>query len=766
MHAPKTQMRFVGASFDKPRSILGRRVRALYRSAPVTAVRKALRRAGDISPPARVLKWICTQESPTGGIRVNSAQSFSYPEVTGYLVPTLLAYGERDLAVRLVRWLLCIQRANGAYADPDRAEPCVFDTAQALRGLLAAKDVVPESLAAARRASDFICGEMIASGSRGFGERYSGSIPESVHLYVLPPLQLAAAVLGRADYRKAVEHCLDYYSKPDACSLNSQLHFLGYELEALIDLGRADLAVPVLDHLRRQQACDGSVAGVGGARWICSSGLAQLALCWYKIGDWEPADKALAWLEKHQTAGGGFFGSYGSKASYFPDVEVPWAAKFYLDAHRLRLRLFVEHNINFFPSDVSREDGRAQAILKLIRSGDRVIELGCGKGRFLKIVRQAYPDSRCTGVDISPRMLAELPSDIQRLEGSLESVSCPDESFDVVFSAEAIEHSANPEAAVTEMIRLTRSGGWVVVIDKQRSHWGRLVTVPWEWWPEPDYIAELLSRGCDEVTYEAVTYDGHPADGLMVVWRGRKRSRLGGAEWKGVLISPSSQQDVVRRVQFHQISPWAQEMLRSTDSGEQVLEVGSGTGEISLALAQAGRAVAIMDLSPQSLDFTRSCARDLRVGIQSICADATRGLPFRDAQFDVVWSSGLIEHFSSKERRDILREMCRTTRERVVILVPNGASLAYRVGKALQEVEGRWPYGVEIPILSLRDDFEAVGLRLISEHSVGAAHSLSFLPLGHPLRDALSVWLDEKSIATTMRDCNQGYLLVAHGRKR
>lgn len=759
-------MRFVGDSLGKPSSMLRRQLRALYRSAPVTAIRKTLPRAADISPPARVLKWIRTQESPSGGIRVNSAHSFSYPEVTGYLVPTLLAYGERDLVVRLVRWLLCIQRASGAYADPDRAEPCVFDTGQALRGLLAAKDVVPEALEAARRASDYICGEMIASGSRGFGERYSGKIPESVHLYVLPPLRLAAAVLGCADYRQAVEYCLDYYSKPDVCNVDSQLHFLGYELEALIDLDRADLAVPVLDHLRRQQACDGSVPGVTGARWVCSSGLAQLALCWYKIGDWEPADKALAWMEKHQTSGGGFFGGYGPKASYFPNVEVPWAAKFYLDAHRLRLRLFVERNVNLFPAEVSREDGRAQAILKLIRSGDRVIELGCGKGRFLKIIRQVYPDSSCTGVDISPRMLAELPSDIQCLEGSLESVSCPDESFDVVFSGEAIEHSANPEAAVTEMIRITRPGGWVVVIDKQRSHWGRLVTVPWEWWPQPDYIAGLLSRGCDEVTYEPITYDGHPADGLMVVWRGRKRSRLGDSEWKDILISRSSQQDVVRRVQFHQISPWAQEMLRSSHSGEQVLEVGSGTGEISLSLAQAGRAVTVMDLSLQSLDFTQSCAWDLRVGIQAICADATHGLPFRDAQFDVVWSSGLIEHFSSKERRWILREMWRTTKERVVVLVPNGASLAYRVGKALQEVEGRWPYGVEVPILSLRDDFEAVGLRLVSEYSVGAAHSLSFLPLGHPLRDALSVWLDEKSLATAMRDCNQGYLLVAHGRKQ
>jgi ubiquinone/menaquinone biosynthesis C-methylase UbiE len=757
-------MKSIGGSFGTTTTRLRQQVRSLYRSVPVTAMRKALRRAGDISAPARALRWTCAQESPTGGIRVNAAHSFSYAEVTGYLIPTLLTYGELELVVRLVRWLVCIQRGSGAYADPDRGEPCVFDTGQALRGLLAASEIVPEALQAARRASDYLCAEMVSLGAGGFGERYKGNIPESVHLYVLPPLCLAAQVLGRPEYQQAAERCLEYYANRDPVNVNSQLHFIGYKLEALIDLDRVDLAVPVLDRLRSEQGSDGSVRGFSDAPWICSSGLAQLALCWYKTGHWEPADRALAWMEKHQTPEGGFFGSYGPKASYFPKVEVPWAVKFYLDAHRLRVRLFMERNVNFFPSEVSKEDGRVEAILKLIRSGDHVLEVGCGKGRFLKVVRQVYSDSRCTGVDISPRLLEEAPSDIQRLDGSLESIPCPAGNFDVVFSVEAIEHSANPGAAVAEMIRVTRPGGWVVVIDKQRNHWGRLATVPWEWWPEPEYIAELLSRGCDHVTYEPVRYDNHPADGLMIVWRGRKRSGLGGSEWKEVLTSPSLQQDVARRVQFHQISPWAQDVIRSTGTGEQVLEVGSGTGEISLSMAQAGRQVAILDLSLESLHFTQCCASDLQVKIRAICADATRGLPFPEGQFDLVWSSGLIEHFSSPERRRILREMWRVTRERVVVLVPNGASLAYRVGKALQEVEGRWPYGLEIPILSLREDFEAVGLRLVAEYSVGAAHSLSFLPLEHPLREALAVWLDEKSPAS-MRDCNQGYLLVAHGRK-
>jgi malonyl-CoA O-methyltransferase len=719
----------------------------------------------DLSPASRALEWIRAHELPTGGIRVHSRHACASPEATGYLIPTLLQYGERELTLRLVRWLLCIQRADGSYPGPDDGKSYVFDTGQVLRGLLAAIEIEPRAKDAAMRAADYLCREMHDQGRGGFGNRYGGIIPESVHLYVLPPLLQAAEVFQNPRYREMAENCMAYYlSHPDFLRVDDLTHFLAYQLEALIDLGRADLAIPVLDELEKQQKSDGSVRGVGGAKWVCAPGLAQLAICWYKIGRWEPADKALAWLERHQRPSGGFLGSYGPGASYFPSVEIPWAAKYYLDAHRLRVLSFMERNANIFPSEVSLEDGRLQAILAVIRPGDRVVEVGCGKGRFLKAIRQVYPDTQCTGVDISPALLAHLPPDIERLEGALECVPCPDDSFDVVFSVEAIEHSANVEAAVRELIRIARPGGWVIIVDKQQSAWGRLACPPWERWPDADYLARLLRRGCDNVSYQAVSYDGHPADGLMLVWRGQKRSRLTGSEWHEVLISPSSQQAVVERVRHGRLSEWAQLILLETSPGEKVLEIGSVTGEISLHLAQAGREVTALDYSAESLAFIQRCAADLGVTIKTVQADASQPLPFTDDQFDCVWSSGLLEHFTPDERRKMLREWARITRGKVIALVPNAACVAYRAGKAYQEEQGIWPYGLEMPILSLRDDFKAAGLHVVSEYSVGAKHALSFLPPQHPLRKSLFAWMESMS-PEELRDCNQGYLLVTIGTK-
>jgi len=716
-------------------------------------------------PPARALAWIQAQELPTGGIRVHSAHSNAYPEVTGYLIPTLLEYGERELATRLIRWLICIQRADGSYTSSNGV-PYVFDTGQALRGLLAGAEHVPAALNAARRAADYLCQSIIEKGSRGFIEEYSGTIAESVHLYVLPALWEAAKVFQESEYQLVAEKCFEYYcGLEDFLQIENLTHFLGYELEALIDLDSTKMAIPVLNTLRNLQEEDGSVRAESDKLWICTPGLAQLAICWYKVGEWEPADKAVTWLEKHQQPNGGFLGSMGSGATYFPNVELSWSAKFYLDAHLLRVRSFFDRNSHIFPAKISSTDCRAKAIVSAVKPDDRVLEVGCGKGRFLRLVHESYPSAECVGIDISPVLLEHVPQGIRALKGSQESIPFPDNDFDVVFSVEALEHSANPEAAISEMIRVTRPGGWTIVIDKQRSHWGRLSCPSWERWPEVKGLSKLLDKGCDNVTAEPIGYDGKQAsDGLMVLWRGQKRCQLSGPQWNEKLISPTSKSNLVQRLKRNQISEWAQIILLSSSHGEKVLEIGSGTGEISMGLALAGRIVTALDFSLENLEFMRRCADELGIAIETVVADVTRSLPFSENEFDCTWSSGLLEHFTAEQRRNILREQARIARKKVIALVPNASCVAYRAGKTYQEKQGTWPYGLETPILSLREDFEAVGLRILSEYSIGAEHALSFLPAEHLLRKALASWIEGMS-SDELRDCNQGYLLVTIGSK-
>jgi len=107
-------------------------------------------------------------------------------------------------------------------------------------------------------------------------------------------------------------------------------------MEALWELGETDLARRGMADVARVQRKDGSVPAYPDVDWICSTGIAQYAVVWYRLGERARADRALRYLERIQNASGGFFGSYGKGAKYIRGAEISWAVKYYLDACALR----------------------------------------------------------------------------------------------------------------------------------------------------------------------------------------------------------------------------------------------------------------------------------------------------------------------------------------------------------------------------------------------------------------------------------------------
>lgn len=191
-------------------------------------------------------------------------------------------------------------------------------------------------------------------------------------------------------------------------------------------------------------------------------------------------------------------------------------------------------------------------------------------------------------------------------------------------------------------------------------------------WPQSSNLRYDLSRACDALGTE---------------------QPLSGDQWYGVLHLADAKERVLGNLRSGALSDWGQSILSRTAHGDRVLEVGSGTGEISLALAKAGRLVTLLDVCPDSLRFAAECAEDLGIHVETVAADAMQRLPFPESAFDCVWSSGLLEHFTQQERLTMLRDWTRVSRGKVVNLVPNAACLAYRLGKAMREERnlGVWP---------------------------------------------------------------------------
>ncbi len=104
-------------------------------------------------------------------------------------------------------------------------------------------------------------------------------------------------------------------------------------------------------------------------------------------------------------------------------------------------------------------------------SGMRVVDLGCGSGVFTNLLRKR--GYRCTGVDLSPNMIAIAQakfSDIEFHIGDIESLPFTDASFDGVLLSGVLHHFPDRSRCAAEVFRILRPGGKFVAFDPNRMN--------------------------------------------------------------------------------------------------------------------------------------------------------------------------------------------------------------------------------------------------------------------------------------------------------
>lgn len=123
-----------------------------------------------------------------------------------------------------------------------------------------------------------------------------------------------------------------------------------------------------------------------------------------------------------------------------------------------------------FPDEVDPNDFRVNVIMDFFGNirGKKVLDVGCGKGRFSKIMIEKGAD--VTGVDISEELIRETKKILggKFFMGSAMDLQFPDECFDLVYSVEVIEHVPDVEKAISEMVRVLKKEGKIVLIDKNK----------------------------------------------------------------------------------------------------------------------------------------------------------------------------------------------------------------------------------------------------------------------------------------------------------
>ena len=136
---------------------------------------------------------------------------------------------------------------------------------------------------------------------------------------------------------------------------------------------------------------------------------------------------------------------------------------FTADVARLQQAIAESHDL------VARR-GTVVAALNL-RTGERVLELGCGGGYFAREAAQCVgPTGKVCAIDISPDQIAAAQdrcAGFDWVECRTADISAPpygDAEFDVVFAVQALEYLTDLDFALRHIHRMLGQGGRVVIV--------------------------------------------------------------------------------------------------------------------------------------------------------------------------------------------------------------------------------------------------------------------------------------------------------------
>ena len=322
----------------------------------------------------------------SGRYHLRHGWSSSYPETTGYIVPTFLALA-RELAAsrfeerarRCIEFLLSLQHHDGAFpafeVAQNRTVPSVFNTAQIVHGLLAWHTATgcDRALQAAWRAGHWLVSVQDEDGA--WRQHFYLNVAATYSAYAACWLAELGEHTGDEEFHTAasrhldwvLSHCVQETGWIDLCGFSSHehqardalTHTIAYTLSGVLTtaeiLGRrdgVDVVRTAAQAIARRLELSRWLPGVLNHRWqgqadyACLTGNAQLALLWFHLyrldHDLRYISAALKAIDlvaivqpmanKQPGLCGGVPGSDPISGKYLYMSIPNWAAKFFVDA--------------------------------------------------------------------------------------------------------------------------------------------------------------------------------------------------------------------------------------------------------------------------------------------------------------------------------------------------------------------------------------------------------------------------------------------------
>lgn len=346
---------------------------------------------------SEAIAWLCrAQDHSTtkdGGVARHfslvSGWGPSYPETTGYIIPSVLDFAhlisDTDLTrrgKRMLDWLLAIQFPSGAFqggiigAQP--LVPVTFNTGQILLGLSAgAREFGEPYRSSMIRAADWLVATQDSDGCwRKHPSPFAAAGEKTYDTHVAWGLLEAARVAPERCYQRAALANVDWalnQQRPNGWFANCCLtdptkpltHTLGYALRGVVEAFRFTqeerfllAAMRTADGLLTALGDDGFLRGQlssdwkAAAPWVCLTGTVQIASCWLLLfkatGETryqKAAQSANRYVRRTQNLNGrpevrgAIKGSFPVNGEYGENQYLNWAAKFFIDSNLLEQEL-------------------------------------------------------------------------------------------------------------------------------------------------------------------------------------------------------------------------------------------------------------------------------------------------------------------------------------------------------------------------------------------------------------------------------------------
>jgi uncharacterized protein YyaL (SSP411 family) len=345
------------------------------------------------------MEWIYRAQDATPDRGVSHSYAIgggwlrSYPETTGYIIPTLLNIhvltGEaeaRQRALEMADWELSARQESGAIPSLVDHQPVVFDTGQVIFGWLRAYEVTKDTryLEAATKAADWLIASLDPD---GIWRKHGNPGTNGEHVYNVRTAWALIALsqtIGDSRYSDAMRPFLRWVLAQETergwfrqnCLTQNQrplLHTIAYTAQGLLESGAIlgddeyiAASQRTAEELAKHVGPDGRMPGRFDDRWqpavgwACLTGMAQASIVWQRLDRFghqsrysEVVRKVHSFLKRTQDLKtknpgirGGIRGSFPVNGEYLRYKIPNWAAKFFIDA--LLLEQYPNHEFPLY----------------------------------------------------------------------------------------------------------------------------------------------------------------------------------------------------------------------------------------------------------------------------------------------------------------------------------------------------------------------------------------------------------------------------------